>query len=81
MQGTGVSGSTPAHETKIPCATWCGQNFFKNKEILGFPGNLVDKKSDYNAGDPCSSPGREDPLEKGKATPSIILAWRIPWTG
>ena len=22
----------------------------------------------------------EDPLEKGKATPSSILAWRIPWT-
>ena len=24
--------------------------------------------------------GREDPLEKGKATYSSILAWRIPWT-
>ena len=23
---------------------------------------------------------REDPLEKGKATHSSILAWRIPWT-
>ena len=23
---------------------------------------------------------REDPLEKGMATHSIILAWRIPWT-
>ena len=22
----------------------------------------------------------EDPLEKGKATHSVILAWRIPWT-
>ena len=22
---------------------------------------------------------REDPLEKGKATHSSILAWRIPW--
>ena len=22
----------------------------------------------------------EDPLEKGKATHSHILAWRIPWT-
>ena len=22
----------------------------------------------------------EDPLEKGKATHSSILAWRIPWT-
>ena len=24
--------------------------------------------------------GREDPLEKGMATDSNILAWRIPWT-
>ena len=24
--------------------------------------------------------GGEDPLEKGKATHSSILAWRIPWT-
>ena len=24
--------------------------------------------------------GWEDPLEKGKATHSIIPAWRIPWT-
>ena len=24
--------------------------------------------------------GREDPLEKGTATYSIILSWRIPWT-
>ena len=26
------------------------------------------------------SPGQEDPLEKGMATHSSILAWRIPWT-
>ena len=25
--------------------------------------------------------GWEDPLEKGKATHSSILAWRIPWGG
>ena len=24
--------------------------------------------------------GWKDPLEKGKATHSCILAWRIPWT-
>ena len=24
--------------------------------------------------------GLEDPLEKGEATHSSILAWRIPWT-
>ena len=26
------------------------------------------------------SPGQEDPLEKGMASHSSILAWRIPWT-
>ena len=26
------------------------------------------------------SPSQEDPLEKGMATHSSILAWRIPWT-
>ena len=24
--------------------------------------------------------GREDPLEEEMATPSSILAWKIPWT-
>ena len=24
--------------------------------------------------------GREDPLEKGKATHSSMLAWRVAWT-
>ena len=27
-----------------------------------------------------SIPGLEDPLEKGMATHSSVLAWRIPWT-
>ena len=26
------------------------------------------------------SPGQEDPLEKGMATHSSLLAWEIPWT-
>ena len=26
------------------------------------------------------SPGWEDPLEKGMATHSDVLVWRIPWT-
>ena len=38
------------------------------------------KKSACNAGDLGSIPGLEDPLEKGKATHSSILAWSIPWT-
>ena len=36
-----------------------------------------------NAGDIRAvglSLGQEDPLQEGMAIPSIILAWRIPWT-
>ena len=33
-----------------------------------------------SAGGLVQSLGWEDPLEKGKATHSSILAWRIPWT-
>ena len=29
---------------------------------------------------PLRSLGLEDPLEKGTATHSSILSWRIPWT-
>ena len=38
------------------------------------------KESACNVGDWVLSLGWEDPLEKGKATYSSILAWRIPWT-
>ena len=31
-------------------------------------------------GDPGSTLGQEDPLEKGTVTHSSILAWRISWT-
>ena len=39
------------------------------------PGDSEGKESAGNAGDPW-----EYPLEKGMATHSSILAWRIPWT-
>ena len=42
------------------------------------PGDSDDRESACNAGDPGSL-GQEDPLEKGTATHSSILAWRIPW--
>ena len=43
---------------------------------MGFPSGSTGKESACNAGDL----GWEDPLEKGKATYSSILAWRIPCT-
>ena len=39
------------------------------------------KESACNAGNLGLSLGREDPLEKGKATHSSILAWRIQSMG
>ena len=45
---------------------------------MGFPGSSNDKESTCNAGDPGLIPGQEDPQEKGMATHSSILAWRIP---
>ena len=52
---------------------------------LGFHGVSDDKKSACNMRDLGSIPGlgrerKVQPLEKGKATHSSILAWRIPWT-
>ena len=51
--------------------------------LEGFPVVLVVKNPLANAGNirDISQPlGQEDPLEKGMATHSSILAWRIPWT-
>ena len=46
--------------------------------ILGFPEGSDGKESACNARDPGSIPCWKDPLEKGMATHSSILAWRIP---
>ena len=46
--------------------------------VQDFPGGLDGKASVYNAGDPDSIPGLEDPLEMEMAIHSNILAWKIP---
>ena len=51
---------------------WVCYNF------LGFPDTSVGKEFACNVGDLGRSLGWDDPLEKGKATHSSILAWRIP---
>ena len=48
--------------------------------IAGFPGRAEVKNPPANAGDSGSILRSEDPLEKGMATLSSILAWRIPGT-
>ena len=47
---------------------------------MGFPGSPDGKESACNAGNLGSIPGWEDPLEKGMAPHSSILAWKIPRT-
>ena len=50
---------------------------------MGFPCDSVVKKPpamQETQETQVRSLGREDPLEEGMATPSSILAWRIPWT-
>ena len=58
----------------------------KNRELTnlswtqGFLGSSNGKESACSKGDPGSSLGQEDPLEKGLATHASILAWRTPRT-
>ena len=47
---------------------------------MGFPGSSVAKNLPTMQGTQVRSLGREDPLEEEMATPSSILAWKIPWT-
>ena len=47
---------------------------------MGFPGGTQTVKSlPAMQKTRVQSLGQEDPLEKGVATHSSILAWRIPW--
>ena len=61
--------------------TWVGKIPWRRERLptpvfLGFPGGTASEESACSVGDL----GWEDLLEKGKATHSSILAWRIPWT-
>ena len=47
---------------------------------MGFLDGSDSQESTCNVGDLGQSLGWDDPLEKGMATHSSILAWRIPWT-
>ena len=60
--------STLASDPRINCLT------------LGFRSGSVVKNPPAMQETQVRSLGWEDPLEKGKATHSRILAWNIPWT-
>ena len=61
----------------MSCSNRCGD---WEPLYCDFPGGSGSKKSGCSAGDLSSTPGWEDPLEKGMAIHSSIMAWRIPWT-
>ena len=48
--------------------------------VLGFRGSSVVKNLPAMQETQFQSLGREDPLEKGMATHSSVLAWKILWT-
>ena len=54
--------------------------FIWNIVVLWFPGGSVVKNPPAITGEQVWSLYWEDPLEKGMATHSSILAWEIPWT-
>ena len=58
----------------------CPVGIYILNNCKGFPDGSDVKESACNAGDPVSIPGLGRSLEKGMATHSSILAWRIPWT-
>ena len=61
----------------IPSLPWTTVWYLETtKVILRLPGGSGGKEFACNAGEE----GGEDPLEKGMAVHSSILAWRIPWT-
>ena len=47
---------------------------------MGFPGGSAVRNLPPMQETQVQSLGQEDPLEKGMAIHSSILAWRIPWT-
>ena len=61
--------------------TICGEGSVLPSASHGLPLWLSWERICWQCGEPwVRSLGWEDLLEKGKATPSSILTWRIPWT-
>ena len=72
---------------RVQCRAWLTGGPKKNVLILllvllnlGFPGGLDGKNLPVMWKTQVPSLAGDDPLEKGMATHSSTLAWRIPWT-
>ena len=69
--------------------SWVGKICWRRDRLptlafLGFPCGSADKESTCNAGNPGSTPGWEDPLEKrngGRPSLCLDLLNHLPWKG
>ena len=61
------------------CLLFLIMDTFELLPSFGFPGDSNGRESTCSSGNPDSL-GQEDPLEKGVAAHSSILAWEIAWT-
>ena len=74
-----VTNSLLAFQTKAPILSSNGSNFHSLvTQTIKNPPAMQETQVQSLGG--VRSLGQEDPLEKGMATQSSILAWRIPWT-
>ena len=86
--GDWVTGAATTILLSLPGSSWLFQSNEANfqikshpMDIAGFSGGSDGKESRYIMQETrVWSLGCKDPLEKGMATHSSILAWRIPWT-
>ena len=74
LQSKGLSRVLQHHSSKASIL-WHSAFFIRASLIAQLVKNLPAMQKTW-----IRSLGWEDPLEKGKATHSSILAWRIPWT-
>ena len=72
-----LAGYSPWGRQESDTTNWLTQHSI---HISGFPSGSKVKNPLITQGKQIHSPGQADPLEKGTATHSSILAWRIPWT-
>ena len=70
--------SPSLHTLSVDQPQFYSKNFAISLDAIGFPGDSV-KNLLAMWDTPVQSLGGEDPLEKGMATHSSILAWKIPW--
>ena len=75
-----LAGKSRKHQE--PGWTQAGSHFRQNEDLEtfpDFPSGSDGKESACSQEIQVQSLGQEDPLEKGMATHSCILAWKTPW--